>query len=285
MDNQNFDKHSLPIENCSLPIVNCSLPIVNCSLPIANCILTIAGFDPSGGAGLVSDVKTFEAHNLYGLSVCTAITVQNDIEFKLCKWVDEELILSQIDVLFKRFKINVVKIGIVENWERLNSILKKLHQLNVEIKIILDPVLKSSSGFDFHSKDNFSTFEEVLKHVYVITPNYDEVKQLYPLKSIEETITHLCTYTNVYFKGGHRPDKKGWDELFYDKIVQVSIPPHQDKIYEKHGSGCVLSSALASNINLGYSIEDASKNAKLYTEAFLCSHKSMLGNHKNLITN
>lgn len=247
-------------------------------------ILTIAGFDPSGGAGIIADVKTFEAHGLYALSVCTVITVQNDVEFESCKWVDIETILSQIDVLFKRFKINVVKIGIVKDWSVLDIIIEKLYKCNSEIKIILDPVLKSSSGFDFHISKNTILLKRILSKVFILTPNYDEIKNLFPKLTLEETISLIASKTNLYLKGGHREDKKGWDELYYDKIVQTSIPPYNERIYEKHGSGCVLSSALAADISLGHTLEDASKNAKQYTEEFLCSHESLLGNHKKLIT-
>ena len=89
-------------------------------------ILTIAGFDPSSGAGITSDIKTFESFGLYGLSVCTAITVQNDIEFKSCTWVKETIILEQIETLFERFKIPIVKIGIIESWEVLLKVQQKL---------------------------------------------------------------------------------------------------------------------------------------------------------------
>ncbi|MDB0599636.1 bifunctional hydroxymethylpyrimidine kinase/phosphomethylpyrimidine kinase [Tenacibaculum maritimum] len=115
-------------------------------------ILTIAGLDPSGGAGITSDIKTFEAHNAYGLSVCTAITVQHDLSFKSCTWMAKNLILSQIDILFERFTINVVKIGIIQSWEFLLEVVQKLKELKKEVKIILDPILKASTGFDFHHK-------------------------------------------------------------------------------------------------------------------------------------
>ena len=85
-------------------------------------ILTIAGFDPSNGAGLTADIKTFEALKCYGLAVCTANTVQNDIEFKDCHWISKSVIKKQIEVLFTQFKIDVVKIGIVENWKILSEI-------------------------------------------------------------------------------------------------------------------------------------------------------------------
>ena len=85
-----------------------------------NYILSIAGFDPSSGAGLTSDIKTFETFGFYGVSVCTSITVQNDINFKASHWVDSEIIINQITTLFDRFNIDTVKIGIVESWDVLN---------------------------------------------------------------------------------------------------------------------------------------------------------------------
>lgn len=257
--------------------------IDNCSLQIDNCILTIAGHDPSGGAGLTSDIKTFEAHGLYGLSVCTAITVQNDIDFEQCIWAEKDVIINQIEILFQRFEIQYVKIGIVKSWEILLSIVDKLKELSANIKIVLDPIFKSSSGFDFHTKENQKILNKIWQQCYVITPNYDEIQSLYPEKSIEETLEFISSLTNVYLKGGHRKDKKGWDELYHSSIVIMNIPPNTDKISEKHGSGCVLSSSLTSNLALEIELEDAAKNAKYYTESFLNSNDSLLGTHIKVI--
>jgi len=252
----------------------------NCSLPIDNCILTIAGHDPSGGAGIISDIKTFETHGLYGLSVCTAITVQNDIDFKQCIWVDTDVVLAQIETLFKRFEISIVKIGIVKDWDTLYFIIQNLRVMSPTVKIVLDPIFKASAGFDFHTKENQDVLDNIWKQCYIITPNYDEIKSLYPEKNIEETIEHISSLTNVYLKGGHRTDKTGWDELYYNKIVQVNIEPKAETVFEKHGSGCVLSSSLASNLALGIELEDAARNAKYYIEGFLNSNKGLLGVHK-----
>ena len=245
-----------------------------------NYILTIAGLDPSSGAGITSDIKTFEAHGLYGLSVCTAVTVQNDIDFKDCIWIEKEIILNQIEVLFQRFSIAVVKIGIIQSWDVLLAVIQTLKKRNPTIKIVLDPILKASAGFSFHNQQDLKVLEEVLKNCDFITPNYDEIKALFPEKSIEETIDFISERTNVYLKGGHRIDKKGWDEVYYSKIVKLNIPPIAKAIFEKHGSGCVLSAALASNLEKGMNIEDACKNVKWYTEQFLNSNKSLLGTHK-----
>lgn len=245
-------------------------------------ILTIAGHDPSGGAGLTSDIKTFEAHGLYGLSVCTAVTIQNDVDFKNCLWVESAVILSQIETLFERFEISVVKIGIIESWETLSLVLSKLHSLNNNIKIILDPIFKASAGYDFHSEESQNLLDSIWSQCYIITPNFDEIQSLYPKLTLEDTIEHISSLTNVYLKGGHRTDKKGCDELYYNKIVMVNLPPVAEKVFEKHGSGCILSSALASNISKEISLEDAAKNAKYYTEAFLNSNESLLGTHDRI---
>lgn len=245
-----------------------------------NYILTIAGLDPSSGAGITSDIKTFEAHNLYGLSVCTAVTVQNDIEFKDCVWIKKKVILNQIDILFKRFPISVVKIGIIESWDHLIEVIQTLKQLNSKVKIVLDPILTASAGFRFHNTQDIEVFEMVLHHCDFITPNYDEIQELFPDKTMEETIAFIADRTNIYLKGGHRTDKKGWDELYYRKIAKLDIPPITNKpVFEKHGSGCVLSASLAANLAHDMPLIEVCKNTKRYTEQFLNSNSSLLGSH------
>ena len=89
-------------------------------------VLTIAGFDPSGGAGLLADVKTLEQLKCQGLAVCTVNTIQNDTTVTKCYWISIAEIKEQIELLFERFEINVVKIGVVENWGVLQQIINLL---------------------------------------------------------------------------------------------------------------------------------------------------------------
>jgi len=241
-------------------------------------ILTIAGFDPSSGAGLTADVKTFETLRCYGLSVCTANTVQDDRVFKACHWMPVEIILDQIEVLFSRFEISYVKIGIVENWLTLSVLVDKLLLLNPSVKIVLDPVLTSSSNFDFHSSKE-EVLDQLLSRIYLLTPNYNEIKQLYPEKNIKETIKYISSKTNLFLKGGHHPDKLGKDVLFTVEGKQYNLNPKFKNCYQKHGSGCVLSSAIACYLALGFPLLKASYRGKRYTEKFLSSNKSLLGFH------
>ncbi|SEA49912.1 hydroxymethylpyrimidine/phosphomethylpyrimidine kinase [Bizionia paragorgiae] len=242
-------------------------------------VLSIAGFDPSSGAGITSDIKTFEAHKLHGLAVCTAVTIQNDTTFKTCVWMENTVVIAQIETLYERFSIPVVKIGLVKSWQHLSAIVATLKRLNPEVKIILDPILKATAGYNFHESPQLNILSKVLESCYFITPNYEEIQALFPDKSIEDTIHYLSEKTNIYLKGGHRPNKIGFDEVYYNKIVQLNIPPSATAIHQKHGSGCVLSSALASNIANCIVLEDACKRAKQYTETFLNSNASLLGTH------
>lgn len=243
-------------------------------------ILSIAGFDPSGGAGLLADVKTFEGLGGYGLAVNTANTVQNDVEFKTCHWTSEEILLQQLELLLERFPLEVVKIGIIENLQVLDRVIGKLLMRNKDIKIIWDPVLKSSSGFLFQEPQEFQkNLELILERIFLVTPNFDELKLFYPDLDMEETIRKISSITNLYLKGGHRKEKIGLDELFTTEGETLTFQPNRTDCSEKHGSGCVLSSALAAFLALDHSLPEACQRAKDYTEKILASNETLLGYH------
>ena len=242
-------------------------------------ILAIAGLDPSSGAGLTADIKTFENLKCYGVSVCIATTIQNDVEFKDCYWISISTIKEQIKILFDRFNIDVVKIGIVENWKILLEIIDYVLSFNPTAKIVLDPVLKASSGYTFHKDFTEADFEEVLSKIYLLTPNYSEIQSLYPNKSVEETLSHIQTKTNVFLKGGHNTERLGVDFLYSKGGNKFSFNPKKGKYHEKHGSGCVLSSAIASYIALKYPLLKSCFKGKRYVEKVLSSSKTKLGYH------
>lgn len=244
-------------------------------------ILTIAGFDPSGGAGILADIKTFESLKCYGIAVCTANTIQTDTSFLMCNWSDKAMLLSQLDAMLNSYKITAIKIGVIQNWELLNEVLDLIIAKQSAAKIILDPVITSSSAFNFHDTTIFneSLYDEVLSKVYLITPNKKEVSQLYPKLSPEETVMHMTKFTNIYLKGGHNETKIGVDQLILTNGKQYHLNPRLKNCTEKHGSGCVLSAGIASFLALKFPLLNACFRAKRYTEKVLSSNQTLLGYH------
>lgn len=243
-------------------------------------VLSIAGFDPSGGAGSLADVKTLEMLGCYGLAVNTANTIQNDEKFEACHWTSEAIILQQLELLLESFPVGVVKIGIVENLQILKKVIDKLLLRNESIRILWDPVIKSSSGFSFQEPLKFQKdLESVLERVFLVTPNFDELQVFYPGLNMEETIRKISSKTNLYLKGGHRQEAIGLDELFTTEGKCVNFKPGRTDCSEKHGSGCVLSSALAAHLALGENLPEAARKAKDYIEKVLASNETILGYH------
>ncbi len=242
-------------------------------------ILSIAGFDPSGGAGLVADCKTFEALKCQGLSVCTANTIQTDTDFFDCVWTDDALLKKQLEVLLNRFSIKVIKIGIIKNWTLLNEVLNTILSFDSTIKVVLDPVLTSSTNFNFQTDFNEVVFNEVLSKIYLLTPNYNEIQQLFPEKEITETMKHISSKTNLFLKGGHNEAEKGKDYLYTSNGKVHPINPKYE-VFPKHGSGCVLSSAIAGQLALGFSLLKSCFRGKRFTEKYLASSSGLLGNYR-----
>jgi len=243
-------------------------------------VLSIAGFDPSGGAGLLADVKTFEGLGCYGLAVNTANTIQNDVKFEACYWTSEAIIFQQLELLLKSFPIKVVKIGIVENLQVLNKVISIILLRNKNIRIIWDPILKSSSGFSFHNPKVFQkNIDSILEKIFVVTPNFNEMRFFYNGLTKEETIRKISSKTNLYLKGGHRMANIGLDELFTTNGECLIFKPLRTDCSEKHGSGCIFSSALAARLALGEPLPEAARKAKIYIEKILASNNTLLAYH------
>ena len=242
-------------------------------------VLSIAGFDPCGGAGLLADIKTFEQLKVYGLSINTAATLQTENNFISIKWAGENDILKALETMLNHYAVKAVKIGIVENVTVLKSIVSLIHQKNASIKIVVDPVIKSSSGFNFWNQPIYEQLlYETLSKVFLITPNYKEVLQLMPAENAKAAAQKLSAYCNVLLKGGHNKNEMGVDYLYIKNRVE-SLEGNTDGMYAKHGSGCVLSAAIAANLALDVDLFSACKNAKKYIEQFLSSNNTLLGYH------
>lgn len=231
-------------------------------------VLSIAGLDPSAGAGILADIKTMEQCGVNGLAVNTALTYQNEDEFDGVKWVAFDDIKKQLDPLFRKYEICVVKIGLIENMNVLKEVLSYLNSRHGRsLKIIWDPILSASAGFEFHSEVTIEMLSELLGELFLITPNQDEYAQLGSMVGV-----------NVLLKGGHSEVKN--DLLKQTNKQEVVIKGMKGNMNPKHGSGCILSSAIASYLALGESLEDACISGKKYVERVLKSNKSLLGYHK-----
>ncbi|HXB40872.1 MAG TPA: hydroxymethylpyrimidine/phosphomethylpyrimidine kinase [Bacteroidia bacterium] len=243
-------------------------------------VLSIAGFDPSGGAGVLADIKTFEANKVKGLAVISANTFQNDNEFKDVDWIPVEKIIEQIEILRKRFTFEYVKIGLIESLQILDKVVSHLTSHISNLKLIWDPILKASAGFEFHKQIDFSLLEGTLSKIYLITPNIPEVLLLGKSKSAEENAKYLSGFCHVFLKGGHNEKKTGYDTLFLKEGKSFSFRPKGKNMTEKHGSGCVLSSAITANLAKGEDLHRTCLKAKDYAEKYLGSNKTLLGYHK-----
>lgn len=241
-------------------------------------VLSIAGFDPTGGAGVLADIKTFEQHQVTGFAIITANTIQTESSFLEIQWTDLSFVIHSIETLFQSYNIRAVKIGIIPSLDYLNQILSTIKTLSPATKIVWDPVLKSTTKFEFMKMKDQSSLNQVLSKIDLITPNYNEAEILFP-GFISNQLWHKNNIpTSVLLKGGHNFSEIGTDRLFL-KYEIIDLLPSNKECFEKHGSGCVLSSAIAANLALGQTLKEACKNAKTYIEKFLSSTSTLIGYH------
>jgi hydroxymethylpyrimidine/phosphomethylpyrimidine kinase len=242
-------------------------------------VVSIAGFDPTAGAGVLTDIKTFEQHRVYGFAITTANTIQTENQFLSIQWTDIAFVLRSIEELFKNYPIKAVKIGIVPSLAYLQEIVLALKRLSPKTSIVWDTVLKSSTEYDFLNIENQTILVKILKNIDLITPNYHEIIQLSPAETnAENTAKMLSAYCAILLKGGHHPEKIGIDTL-YTKKESIPFFPKKSSLTEKHGSGCILSSAIVSNLALGNDLRTACYLAKDYIETYLQSNPTKLGYH------
>jgi hydroxymethylpyrimidine/phosphomethylpyrimidine kinase len=241
--------------------------------------VSIAGFDPSGGAGLLADTKTFEANAVYGLGVVSALTWQNDITFEKVEWTTPEKIIQQLQLLQARFALRYVKIGLVENLGVLRQLTGWITAYAPEAAIVWDPVLKASAGFSFHGPINAGLLQQALQRVTCLTPNKPEAQQLFGSDHLHDTLLAQSRHTAIYLKGGHDNDARQATDTLYYRQRSYSFSNPRLPTGEKHGSGCVLSSALTAQLALGRDMETAARYANAYTHRFLASSDSLLGYH------
>ncbi|MDR7128976.1 hydroxymethylpyrimidine/phosphomethylpyrimidine kinase [Algoriphagus sp. 4150] len=241
-------------------------------------VLTIAGFDPSGGAGFTADIKTFEQHKVYGLAICSGITLQTEDSFLAMRWEKVADVLTALEVLLSKYPVAVIKTGILPNVDYLDKIVSFLSTHYPGIKIVVDPVFRASAGFDLFDFSSRERFYKSLEKCYLITPNLEEVKWITGEETEENAASELVKHCTVFLKGGHHATKKGVDYLYEKKLITEFLPA-KESTNSKHGTGCVLSAAIASNLALGLSLTESCQRGKKYLEKVLDSNHTLLGYH------
>lgn len=239
-------------------------------------VICISGFDPSGGAGILADIKTLEMHRVQGLGVCSALTFQNESSFSGMEWISEKNILLQLDALLQTYNPKVVKVGIIENLKLLKLLIDKLKAKVPEVIIVWDPVLKASAGFDFHKMIQQEELNSIMQKIDLITPNLPESQQLFG--STDPDQINQLTSCAILLKGGHSDNKLATDVLI-DRGTKQLFQHKKKTGFSKHGTGCILSSAIAANLALGNSLSDSCLLAKEYIQTILTSNKTQLAYH------
>lgn len=243
------------------------------------CVLSFAGFDPSGGAGILADIKTFEAHRVTGLGVLTALTVQNDVEFSSVLWFQTKQILDHAEALMRRYPVAAAKIGLISSLYALMDIADHLKSSIPAVRIVWDPILRASAGYTIHEHVDPDGVRDACSRVFLVTPNVEEARILMNQQDEMKAAEELSQFCHVFLKGGHSAENKGTDYLFEKGGAVTAYPAAEISLFPKHGSGCVLSSAITANLALGLPLAEACEKAKTYIAAFLGSHESLVGYH------
>ncbi len=236
--------------------------------------LSIAGSDCSGGAGIQADIKTMLANGVYAMTVITALTAQNTTGVFAVMNTTREFLSAQMEAVFTDIFPDAVKIGMVSSAELIDVISEKLTEYRAD-HIVLDPVMVSTSGSKLLRDDALKALtEKLIPLSEIITPNIPEAAILSgaEIKTAEDMRTAAKTIYEKYgctvlLKGGHSISDAN-DLLYHASGEEWFYGVHIDNP-NTHGTGCTLSSAIASNLAKGYAINDSVKAAKDYISGAL----------------
>lgn len=243
-------------------------------------VMSIAGVDPSAGAGVFADIKTFQAIGVYGFGVITALTSQNPNKVYSIKPVESEYVEEQIDAVLDFHDVEFVKTGMLYSIDIIKTISKKIKEYN--LKSIVDPVMIATAGGDLTKNDLSAALNKyLLPKAYLTTPNISEAEKLtnMKIKNKEDAILsseRLAKKCNNIITGGHLD---GINTLNIDNNITI----HKQELIKTnnlHGTGCNLSSAITAYLAKGYELENASIKSFDYVYESIKN-----GNYGTLISN
>ena len=232
-------------------------------------VLSIAGSDPSSGAGIQGDLKTYSALGVYGLTVVTAITSQNTLKFSNVEEISAGIIKDQLESVLSDFKIDAIKIGMVYSSSAIRAIYSKLK--GKKIPMVLDPVFKSTTGGVLLQTDALPDFKRMLVPLaFVITPNIMEAERLTGMRIRTRNDVRRAAVQiqqmgakNVVIKGGHLNGKTVTD--FVLEGTRFYSFSGKRTLRTNHGGGCSFSASLAVSLAKGRNLSDSVKFAKEFT--------------------
>lgn len=236
--------------------------------------LTIAGSDSSGGAGIQADIKTMTANGVYAMSAITALTAQNTMGVTGIMDVSPEFLGKELDSVFTDIYPDAVKIGMVSSSELIEVIAEKLREYKA-VNVVLDPVMVATSGARLISEDAVETLvRELMPLADIVTPNIPETEVLTGMKiSTPEDMERAAREVSerygcgVLCKGGHRVNDA--NDLLWSDGTGRWYRGERIENPNTHGTGCTLSSAIASNLAKGYSMGESVERAKRYISGAL----------------
>ena len=251
-------------------------------------VLTIAGSDSSGGAGIQADIKTISALGGYAASVITAVTVQNTLGVHAVQSVLPEIVRGQIEAVMDDLQPVAIKIGMVSDIQIVRTIVDCLREYIPEY-IVYDPVMVSTSGRKLMSDETIEEIKrELLPLVTLITPNLDEAsvltdKSIHNIHEMQEAAKRLVDeyQTSVLIKGGHLEGDRMCDLLHTSESIFHIYEEKKIESNNLHGTGCTLSSAIATNLAKGYPLRESIQHAKSYITQAIIAGKDLHIGHGN----
>ena len=236
--------------------------------------LTIAGSDSGGGAGIQADIKTMTMNGVFATCAITALTAQNTLGVTGIMDVSAEFLAKELDAVFTDIPPDAVKIGMVSSTSIIETIAEKLIEYKAK-NIVLDPVMVATSGAKLISDDAiYALTEKLIPLAALITPNIPEAEVLADMKitSVEDMLSASKIISEKYScavlcKGGHSLNDS--NDLLYSAGNYKWFNGKRIDNPNTHGTGCTLSSAIASNLAKGYDLETSIQRAKDYISGAL----------------
>jgi len=244
-------------------------------------VLSIAGFDPSSGAGVTADIKTIAAHGCYGVACITAMTVQSTAGVRRVEALDPSLVRETLEELASDVPIAAVRIGMLGSAKVVKAVVEFLDSYRAKVpNIVLDPILKSSSGAELlDAAGTRLLIEKLVPLADVITPNVDEAAALTGLKvtDLDEMRAaaaklHRMGSAAVVITGGHL--EKAIDLLSFNAksgVEEEVFKAERQRSNSTHGTGCAFATAMACHLALGRGIAEAALLAKTYVSSAIAA--------------